>query len=118
MKVAISSQNKSDITGHAGKTSRFWIYTVEDKKIINKELIELAREDILHMRFHESDNPYAPHPVLDSNVIITGGAGQGFISKMAVKDIEVVITDELNPDTAIEQLMNGTIHRLTPGHHC
>ncbi len=117
MKVAVSSQNKSTITGHAGKVSRFWIFAIEDKKVINKELIELAREDILHVRFHESANPYAPHPVLDSNVIITGGAGPGFINKMAVKEIEVVITDESDPDTAIDQFINGSIHRLPPEQH-
>ena len=40
MKIAITSQNKREITGHAGKCRKFWIYEINEGKISNKELLE------------------------------------------------------------------------------
>lgn len=119
MKIAVSSQNKLNITGHAGKASRFWIYDVDEEagKVVSKNLIELERADILHMRFHESTDPYAEHPVLASDVVITGGAGQGFIVKMAKANVQVAITLEKNPDTAVTKLMNNVLETISPEAH-
>ena len=119
MRVAISSQNKLNVTGHAGKASRFWIYDVDKDagKIVSKNLIELERADILHMRFHESTDPYAEHPVLASDVVITGGAGQGFIVKMAKANVKVMITPEKNPDIAVNKLMNDSLETISPEAH-
>ena len=119
MKIAVSSQNKINVTGHAGKASRFWIYDVDiDSKTINsKELVELQREDILHMRFHESTDPYASHPVLESDVVITGGAGQGFVVKMSKANVRVAITPEENPDRAVDKLLNNTLETEAPHAH-
>ena len=119
MRIAVSSQNKLNVTGHAGKASRFWIYDVDKDagKIVSKNLIELERADILHMRFHESTDPYAEHPVLASDVVITGGAGQGFVVKMAKANVQVAITPEKNPDTAVNKLMNNILETISPEVH-
>ena len=83
MKIAVASQNKKTISAHAGKVSRFYIYTVEEgtKEVVGKELINLAKEDILHIRFHESADPWAPHPIFAVDIVITGGAGMGFVNR-------------------------------------
>ena len=116
MKIAVSSQNKSNVTGHAGKASRFWIYNVDanTKEILSKEMVELKREDILHMRFHESTDPYASHPVFDTDIVITGGAGQGFVAKMARANVPVAITPEQDPDEAVKKLMNNSLETVAP----
>jgi len=36
MKIAVTSQNRREITRHAGKCSKFWIYEVSDGKIGEK----------------------------------------------------------------------------------
>ena len=120
MKIAVSSQNRFNITGHAGKASRFWIYSVNDAdhRIISKDMVELPREDILHVRFHESTNPYAQHPVLDADIIITGSAGNGFINKMKGANVGVAITSEKNPDAAINKLLNDALETINPEDHC
>lgn len=118
MKIAVSSQNKVQVTGHAGKTSRFWSYEVNDtKQVERKELIELDKEDILHIRFHESETPFAPHPIFDMDVIITGGAGFGFVNRLAQVGVQVVITDEQDPDTAVEKYLSGTLSQMPPHRH-
>jgi predicted Fe-Mo cluster-binding NifX family protein len=119
MKIAISSQNQKTITGHAGKASRFLVYTVEteSKEIIEKELVELQKEDILHNRFHESPDPWAPHPIFDVDVVITAGAGPGFVNRLALQNTRVVITSETDPDLAVVKLMDDTLPQIAPEHH-
>jgi len=119
MKIAIASQNQKTIFGHAGKASKYLVYTVdtESKEIINKNLLELAKEDILHNRFHDSPDPWAPHPIYDVDVVITGGAGPGFVNRLAKQNTRVVITSETDPDLAVTKLLDGTLVEIAPEHH-
>ena len=115
MKIAVSSQNKIQVTGHAGKTSRFWIYDVsEDNQVQDKQLLELPKEDIIHVRFHQSENPYAPHPLFNMDYIITGGAGYGFVKRFSQFNVEVIISHEQDPDTAVNKFLDGTLEQLMP----
>ena len=117
MKVAVSSQNKKTITGHAGKTSRFFIYTIEDSEVTNKNLLELEKDEILHTRFHDSENPWAPHPIFEVDVVITGGAGMGFVNRMARMKTQVIITPETDPDDAIKLFLQGNLSSQDPHQH-
>ena len=119
MKIAISSQNQKTISGHAGKASRFQVYNVdpESKEIIDKELVELQKEDILHNRFHESTDPWAPHPIFEVDIVITAGAGPGFVNRLASQNTQVVITSESDPDLAIAKFLDGTLPQIAPEHH-
>lgn len=38
MKIAVTSQNLSTISGHAGRCRKFWIYEVEGKRVARKDL--------------------------------------------------------------------------------
>ncbi|MFN3398227.1 MAG: NifB/NifX family molybdenum-iron cluster-binding protein [Sulfurimicrobium sp.] len=91
MKIAVTSQNRKTITGHAGKCRKFWIYDIEDKKIVNKTLLELA----LEQSFHESH-----------------GAGQGLIRRLNNMGIQGFVTQETDPDAAVAAYLDGT---LKPG---
>lgn len=118
MKIAVTNQNSRDITAHAGKTSRFLVYTLEaNQQVINKEKITLAKQDILHNRFHESEDPYAAHPIFNVDVLITGGAGSGFINRLASQAVKVLITSEKDPDNAIRLLISNKLEVLTPHNH-
>ncbi|MEN8247889.1 MAG: NifB/NifX family molybdenum-iron cluster-binding protein [Bacteroidota bacterium] len=117
MKIAVTNQNKKTINGHAGKTSRFLIYSIENNEIIEKSLLELAKEDLLHTRFHESPNPWAPHPIYDVDIIITGSAGMGFVNRLSRVNTQVIITPESNPDTAVKLLLEGNLPAQAPAHH-
>ena len=46
MKIAVTSQNRKTITGHAGKCRKFWIYEIVDKKVVDNTLLELALEQL------------------------------------------------------------------------
>jgi predicted Fe-Mo cluster-binding NifX family protein len=119
MKIAVACQNQKTISAHGGKTSKFYIYTVDKgtNEVAGKELIILEKEDILHNRFHESTNPWAPHPIYDVDILITGGAGMGFVNRLATQATQVVITPETDPDEAIKQLLAGTLPQQVAKHH-
>jgi predicted Fe-Mo cluster-binding NifX family protein len=106
MKIAITSQNRREVTEHAGMCRKFWVYEIENAQTKSKQLLELPKEQ----SFHES-SPLAPHPLDDIAALISGGMGQGMVRRLAAKGISAIITDEKDPDAAIAALLAG---RLTP----
>ena len=107
MKIAVTSQDRKTVTGHAGKCRKFWIYETDDKKIVKKTLLELA----LEQSFHESHGAGA-HPLDGVDVLISGGAGQGLIRRLKDMGIQGLVTQETEPDSAVTGFLNGT---LKPG---
>jgi len=113
MKIAVTSQNRREVTEHAGRCRKFWIYTVEDKHVSGKELLELPKEQ----SFHESD-PHTPHPLDEVDVLISRSMGQGMIRRLSSKNILGVITDESSPDAAVTAYLEGRLHTQPPGEGC
>lgn len=94
--IAVSSQNRLNVTAHAGKCRRFWIYRVENGSVTGKDLLELDRAQT----FHEAD-PSLPHPLYGVDVLITGGMGGGLSRTLSKHEVMTLVTTEANPDTAI-----------------
>ncbi len=117
MKIAVTSQNKRTVSGHAGKTTRFEVFTIKDKKVLHKEHLELEVSNVLHEYFHGNPAPGYVHPVLEMDVIITGSMGPGFPVKMQMHGIEAIMTDEKEVDTAVAKYLDGTLTRLQPVAH-
>jgi len=102
MKIAVTSQNFRTITGHAGKTRRFLVYSDgENGELIEHERIDLPKE----MSMHEFKGGF--HPVFEADVLITAGCGQGFIRKMAGHNVQVIATSESDPQTAAKAVIAG-----------
>lgn len=112
MKIAVTSQNRKIISGHAGKCRRFWMYQTDGKKVVGKSLLELAREQ----SFHES-HAAGPHPLDGTAVLITGGAGEGLIQRLHDKGIQGLVTPETDPDSAVAAFLNGTLRLGHAEHH-
>ena len=114
MKIAVTSQNRKTITGHAGKCRKFWIYQTEAKRIVDRTLLELTHEQ----SFHES-HATAPHPLDGVNVLISGSAGQGMIRRLMNMGIQGLVTEETDPDLAVTAFLNGTLKlgQGPCGHH-
>jgi predicted Fe-Mo cluster-binding NifX family protein len=104
MKIAVTSQNRKDITEHAGRCRKFWIYTVENEVVIDKQLLELPKEQ----SFHESSPHYA-HPLDDIDVLITGGSGQGLMKRLERKGIKGVVTGETDPEQVVMHYLEGRL---------
>lgn len=48
MKIAVASQNRRTVTGHAGRCRRFWIFDTDGDDLLQRELIELDKSTTLH----------------------------------------------------------------------
>lgn len=116
MKIAVSSQNKTQVTGHLGHCQRFWVYEVNqeasDGSAQGKELLQLSKEQ----SFHES-SPKAPHPLDVVNVLISGSMGKGLARRLESKGIKPIITTETDPDTAVNAYLQGSLPVISVEEH-
>ena len=111
MKIAVSSQNRKTVTGHAGQCRKFWIYDVAGGNALGRTLLELP----LDQSFHASHG--APHPLDHVNVLITGGMGMGLRHRLKQKGIVAVATAETDPDRAVSAWLNDTLVEIAPEAH-
>jgi predicted Fe-Mo cluster-binding NifX family protein len=107
MRIAVTSQDRKTITGHAGKCRKFWIYEIDGKTIVRKTLLELALDQSLH-----ESHGASPHPLDGISVLISGGAGQGLIQRLSGMGIQGLVTAETEPDSAVADFLAG---KLRPG---
>ncbi|MFO1392743.1 MAG: NifB/NifX family molybdenum-iron cluster-binding protein [Steroidobacteraceae bacterium] len=104
MKIAVTSQNRRDITEHAGRCRNFWVYDVDDGIILDSTLVELPKES----SYHDS-SPHAPHPLDGVEVLIAGGMGEGLRTRLAHRGIEALVTTERDPERAVKAWLAGCL---------
>ncbi|MCB1756874.1 MAG: nitrogen fixation protein [Gammaproteobacteria bacterium] len=112
MKIAITSQNRKSITEHAGRCRNFWVFHTGQESILEKELLELSKEQ----SFHESDQG-EPHPLDDIDVLIAGDMGQGLLARLERKGIKGLVTTETDPEKAVMSFLQGTLETKSPNPH-
>jgi predicted Fe-Mo cluster-binding NifX family protein len=113
MRIAITSQNFREVTGHAGHARRFLVFEVTGPESISLvDRLDLPKE----MAIHGFDDRTA-HPLYDMDVLITGGAGEGFKQRLAQRGVRVIATAETNPEAAVRDLLAGTLKVPQPHDH-
>ena len=112
MKIAVTSQNRKSITEHAGRCRKFWIFIIENNKIVDRKLLELTKEQ----SFHES-SPHEPHPLDDIDILIAGDMGQGLVMRLERKGIKALITKENDPEKGVLLYLNGSLDNQQPNQH-
>ena len=104
MRVAVTSQNFRTVTAHAGKARRFLIYDISAPCSPREvDRLDLPKE----MSFHEFHGEQ--HPIDGVEAVVTGGAGQGFVARLAQRGIEVVICGETDPLQAVKDYIQGVV---------
>ncbi len=112
MRIAVTSQNFRTVTGHAGRARRFIVFAVEGAAPPR----EVERLDLdADMAIHGYDR-LARHPLDSMNVLITGGAGEGFVRHLAARGVRVVATAETDPRLAVDAFLAGRVS--PPGEGC
>ena len=112
MKIAVSSQNKTTLTGHLGRCRTFWIYDAAGTTIQDKQLLQITKDQ----SFHES-SPKAAHPLDTVQVLISGGIGRGLARRLEAKGIQPLITAETDLDAAVMAYLTDTLVVMTPDEH-
>ena len=108
MQIAVTSQNRQTITEHAGKCRKFWLYQVEQGKVVDKQLIELPIEQTFHGNHHA-----LPAPLNGINVLISGGMGRGLYHRLMQSGILPLVTVEETPDQAIAAFLGNSLDRFS-----
>jgi predicted Fe-Mo cluster-binding NifX family protein len=103
MKIAVTSQNFRTITQHAGKTRRFLIYEQHQETGQAQQLARLNLPKQMSMHEFQGDD----HPIFEMDYLITGSGGHGFIRRMNNAGVEVIITSEQDPLTAVTAVIEG-----------
>ena len=112
MKIAVTSQNRKTITGHAGKCRKFWVYELQGQEIKGKNLLELTLEQSFHESAHDQ-----PHPLDGVAVLISGGMGFGLQNRLKQKGILALATSETDPDSAVTAWLHGSLPEVAPEAH-
>lgn len=112
MKIAVTSQNRKIITEHAGRCRKFWIFSIDNAVIVDKQLLELPIEQSFH-----ASSAHEPHPLDDIDVLITAGMGSGMVRRLARKGIIGLITEQTDPDTAVALYLTGELNAKAASEH-
>lgn len=112
MRIAVTSQNFRTVTGHAGRARRFIVFEALEG---GDELREVDRLDLdADMAIHGYGHQQA-HPLDAMNVLITGGAGEGFVRHLAARGVQVVATPESDPLLAVQAFLAGRVMSASDG---
>lgn len=112
MKIAVSSQNQTEITAHAGHCLQFWIYELDLPAVQNKQLLQLSKDQSFH-----ATSPIDPHPLDDVQVLISRSMGTGLARRLESKGIQPIVTSETDPDAAVAAYLVGSLVTGTPEEH-
>jgi predicted Fe-Mo cluster-binding NifX family protein len=107
MKIAVASDG-NQVTEHFGHSQSFWIYHVEEGKVVKSENIP-----------NPGHRPgFLPNFLSDQgiNTVISGGMGGGAVEIFKEKGIEVVIGARGNADDAVRSYLQGNLQ--TSGSIC
>jgi predicted Fe-Mo cluster-binding NifX family protein len=100
LRIAVSSQDRRTVTGHALRCRRFWVYEIRRNGIDDKTLRELAPDQTLHAT-ELGEN----HPLDDVHVMITSGMTPFLYQRLRRGGIKPYVTEESEPDRAVRMLL-------------
>ncbi len=102
--IAVCSQNRKQITDHAGKCRKFWVYETWQNKILTKSLLELSIDESYHAM-----PAGQPHALDQIDVLLAAGMGEGLQQKLLQRGVQAIVTAETDPDLAVEAFLARTI---------
>lgn len=100
MKIAVAS-DQGIVTQHFGYCENFHIFEVENKKIINNEVVSNPGHKPGFLPNFLND--------LDVNVIISGGMGASAVNIFNEKNIEVIIGAKGSAEDIVDSYINGML---------
>jgi predicted Fe-Mo cluster-binding NifX family protein len=130
MKIAAITDNGKTISQHFGRASHYMVVTIEDGKIINREMREKmghAQFQGEHLEDHHEDHHheagekhgYGPaadnrhgrmaESITDCEAVLCRGMGMGAYENMKARNIRPVVTDIADIDEAVMTYANGQI---------
>jgi predicted Fe-Mo cluster-binding NifX family protein len=126
-KIAVALMNETEVSRHFGRSRYFGIYTVSEGGVDGPEMRmntfthhaqggHERRHDHLGNGQGHGEHDHSHYSVVDGlndcKVIIAGGMGMGAVNSLSSAGMEVIITDEDNPEVAVKKYWEGTLKNL------
>jgi len=124
MKSAAITDDEQTISQHFGRAPYYLVVTIENGKIVEKQL----RDKLGHAHFandpHEGDSPGQPHgfgaaaqnrharmaeAIADCQVLLCGGMGRGAYESIRARGSQPIVTDIASIDEAVQAYIEGRI---------
>lgn len=126
MKIAVITEDGTAISQHFGRAPLYVVVTVEDSKIVSKEM----RAKTGHHTFAAHHSELAPgerhgydagaqtkhasmmENIADCQVLIAGGMGWGAYEGLKSRNIQPIVTDVGTIDEAVKLYLEGKLPNL------
>ena len=119
MKVALTSSNKKEIAGKADDCLKFWIYTIENKKVVEKQYLQLGEGQNLASVFYNGLIEPHIHPIFEADMLLTNDISAQITARLKEKRTVAFIVEEKNIEEVIEKLIAGTLEgHIAEEHNC
>ena len=124
MKIAVVTDDHETISAHFGRAQYYMVFTVEDNKVVRKEIREKANHSQFageHHHHGEQGDSHGMDPgsqrrhgmmmetVSDCQVLIARGMGQGAYNNLSERGIKPVLTDIQQIQEALDAYLFGTL---------
>lgn len=109
MKVALTSSNKDVISGKADNCLNYWIYTIENEEVIDRNYIQLENSQKLHTIFVEKMVETFEHPIFEADMLLTNDVSALITARLKEKRTVAFVIEENNLEEVIKQLIKGTL---------
>lgn len=100
--IAVTSQNRRSVTGHAGRCRKFWLYPVRDGVVGERQWVELGLEETFH-----AIPGGLPRALEGVTTLISQGMGSGMVMRLERLGIRAWITGIDDPDLAVQAFLRG-----------
>jgi transcriptional regulator with XRE-family HTH domain/predicted Fe-Mo cluster-binding NifX family protein len=123
MKIALITDDGKSISRHFGRATHYLVLTLEDGKVVNREL----RPKLGHRHFHGEEEGNHEHEhaetadqhherhvsmaeaIADCAVLICGGMGRPAYESMLRLNIKPLVTDLMDVDEAVAAFLDGKL---------
>jgi len=127
MKIAAITDDGTLISQHFGRSPYFLVLTIEDGKIVSRELREKLNHNHFSSQHHHPDEPHERHhrhgqdegshrkhtemanTIADCQAVLCGGMGRGAYTSMLQLGITPIVTDISTVDEAVQAYLDGKI---------
>lgn len=115
MKIAVMNKDEKNISAHFGQAAYCTVFTIVDGQIVGRELREKPHhgaDDHNHAHHHGGGGLFAQilQVVNDCQMVVARGMGQHAYDNLINAGIQPVLTDIRDVETAVQAILNGTIH--------
>ncbi|MEI6043579.1 MAG: NifB/NifX family molybdenum-iron cluster-binding protein [Chloroflexota bacterium] len=116
MKIAAVTSDRETIHTHFGEALGFIVVTLEENKVVDKEVRELAEKAATEPE-HPSDKDQ-PHQcrsgklvelIGDCNLVLSGGMCKGAFSKLQKAKVGPFLTNVVNIEEAVQAYIEGQL---------